>query len=364
MKKIITAIGNNKLAEELKKKEIFEIVTRDIPYKEGVIEVLIENKNIDTLIVSEILDGEISFKEMIEQILRINEKIEIIVFVEEKNADIQNFLFTNGIYKIYQNNEVDLETFINSLANINVNDLDSLNIEMEKIHIRNKEKNNYDNLYLEARGKVIALSGAYNSGKSVLTCILAEEYAKQGKKTLIVDFDIYNASINTLLGISKYTNKDMINIENQIIHVSKNLDAICAMDLLFNNNNTVDYINLEQMIINFKVDYDVVVIDTTSDYKYKYLPRILNIADGIVFLMVPSIVELKKSNNLLEVLLEDLKIDNKKIQIVLNKVNNYSLDNMVINKMFSNMKITGNVKYDEKIEKQKSLMKITEMIGE
>ena len=85
MKKIITAIGNNKLSEELKKKEIFEIVTRDIPYKEGVIEVLSENKNIDTLIVSEILDGEISFKEMIEQILRINEKIEIIVFVEEKN---------------------------------------------------------------------------------------------------------------------------------------------------------------------------------------------------------------------------------------------------------------------------------------
>lgn len=364
MKKIITAIGNNKLAEELKKKEIFEIVTRDIPYKEGVIEVLSENKNIDTLIVSEILDGEISFKEMIEQILRINEKIEIIVFVEEKNAEIQNFLFTNGIYKIYQNNEVDLETFINSLANINVNNLDSLNSEMEKIHKRIKEKNNLNDLYLEARGKVIALSGAYNAGKSVLTCILAEEYAKQGKKTLIIDFDIYNGSINILLGISKYTNKDMINIENQIIHVSKNLDAICAMDLLFNNNNTVDYINLEQMITNFKIDYDVVVIDTTSDYKYKYLPRILNIADGIVFLMVPSIVELKKSSNLLEVLLEDLKIDNRKFQIVLNKVNNYSVDNMVISKMFSNMKITRNVKYDEKIEKQKSFMKITEMIGE
>lgn len=364
MKKIITAIGNNKLAEELKKKEIFEIVTRDISYKEGVIEVLIENKNIDTLIVSEILDGEISFKEMIEQILRINEKIEIIVFVEEKNADIQNFLFTNGIYKIYQNNEVDLETFINSLANVNVNNLDSLNSEMKKIHKKIREKNNIEDLYLEARGKVIALSGAYNSGKSVLTCILAEEYARQGKKTLIVDFDIYNASINTLLGISKYTKKDMLNIENQIIRISPNLDAICAMDLLFNNNNTVDYINLEQMITNFKIDYDVIVIDTTSDYKYKYLPRILNIADGIVFLMVPSIVELKKSNNLLEVLLEDFKIDNKKFQIVLNKVNNYSVDKMVINKMFSNMKITGNVKYDEKIERQKSLMKITEMIGE
>lgn len=80
MKKIITAMGNNRLAEEINKTGMFELVTRDIPYKEGILELLNEIPKIDIIIVSEILEGQIEFKELIKKILQKNAKIEMIVF--------------------------------------------------------------------------------------------------------------------------------------------------------------------------------------------------------------------------------------------------------------------------------------------
>ena len=47
MKKILTAINNSALNEKLKKENIAEIIGRDIQYKEGIIEILEKNKNID-----------------------------------------------------------------------------------------------------------------------------------------------------------------------------------------------------------------------------------------------------------------------------------------------------------------------------
>jgi len=375
MKKIITAIGNNRLTEEIKKRNAYEVVLRDIPYKEGVLEVLDEIQDIDVIVISEILDGEIDFKDLIRKILQKNEKIEIIVFVEEKNAEIQNFLFSHGIYKIFENNEVDIDTFINSISNnMNVTpDYNYINGELQKIReeMLEKEEGKYSFEEFNATGKVIVLSGSYNSGKSTIASVLAIEYAKKGQKTLIIDFDTYNSSINTLFNIQKYKKSEIaFNIENQIIKVSKNLDALCAMDLLFNNDNTVDYINLEDMIRKFKIRYDIILIDTSSDYKYKYLSRVLNSADGIVFLIVPSVVELKKSASLLEVFLKDFKIDKKKFQIVLNKVTNSSVDKMIIEQMFKEIIISSVTNFDEEIEKkvmskkQGDLIQIIEKIGE
>ena len=47
MKKIITAINNPQLNEELKKEKNFEIIGKDIQYKEAILEILEENDFID-----------------------------------------------------------------------------------------------------------------------------------------------------------------------------------------------------------------------------------------------------------------------------------------------------------------------------
>ena len=344
MKKIITALGNNRLNKALQNTGIYEIVTKDIYYKEGILEALEEFSNIDMIIISELLEGEISFENLIEEIIRIKESIDIIVFVESKTTELQSFLFKNGIYKIYENNEIELDKFIDSLQYKSGEEVKEKKYYTQTVIEKSKN--------FEATGKIIVIAGSYNSGKSSITCLLAKEYTKQDKRTLIIDFDIFNSSINFLLGVQKYNQGAVaLNLQEQIIHINKKEDALCSIDLLFSNQNTVDYMNLEQILQDFKVEYDIILIDTTSNHKYKYLSRILNNADSIVYLSVPSKIELKKSINLLEIFLEDFKIDVKKFEIILNKVNAASLSKEIVGKALREIPITGIVKYDENIEK-------------
>ena len=68
MKKIITALGNENLNQKLKKENIFEIVTEDIQYQEGILELLEKDNEIDFLILNELLPGNIDIRKLIEKI--------------------------------------------------------------------------------------------------------------------------------------------------------------------------------------------------------------------------------------------------------------------------------------------------------
>lgn len=51
--------------------------------------------------------------------------------------------------------------------------------------------------------KTIAISGNFGSGKSVISSILSKYISSQNKKTLLIDFDIINSSINTIFRYEK-----------------------------------------------------------------------------------------------------------------------------------------------------------------
>ena len=57
MKKIITALAEPQLNNELKKEKDFIVIGKDIQYQEGVIEILETEKEVDFLIISEALPG-------------------------------------------------------------------------------------------------------------------------------------------------------------------------------------------------------------------------------------------------------------------------------------------------------------------
>ena len=111
---VITAIGNPIINEKLKNVEDVNVIGKDIQYQEGILEILDSREDIDVVIVSDILPDEYGFYNLINQIIRIKEEIEIIVFLEEKNSDIENFLNSKNIYKIYYLNEININNFINN----------------------------------------------------------------------------------------------------------------------------------------------------------------------------------------------------------------------------------------------------------
>lgn len=95
MIRIVTALGNPSLNTELKKHSEFEVIGKDIQYKDGVLEILELNNDINYLIISEMLDGIISFEELINLIKKFNRKIKIIVVLKEKNIEMEEYFIKN-----------------------------------------------------------------------------------------------------------------------------------------------------------------------------------------------------------------------------------------------------------------------------
>ena len=105
---------------------------------------------------------------------------------------------------------------------------------------------------------------------------------------------------------------------------------------------------IQEILNMLKRDYDFIVIDTSSRIDLKYVKLILTNGDKIIFLVEPNILELKKTNNLLEVYINDFNIDVDKIKIVFNKVNKYQIAESILEEFFSEFEIIGKIEYEEK----------------
>ena len=77
MKTVITAIANPIINNELKKEKNIEVIGNDIQYKDGVIEILEKNIEVNYIILSDILIGEELLINLIRKINEINKNIKI-----------------------------------------------------------------------------------------------------------------------------------------------------------------------------------------------------------------------------------------------------------------------------------------------
>lgn len=234
MKKIITAINNPKLNEELKKEKKFEIIGKDIQYKEAILDVLEKNRLADLIIISEKILGEIKLECLIERIKRINEKVKIIFILEKQNADLEKVLIRNNIIDIYYNNKINLKELIKIINKKEINIEEEI-IKLKKIieekNINNKnEKTNKrktKNLMKEVieklkskienkieiiknskktndktrnmSTKIVSFSGNHKSGKSTFALIIGQYLSEKNYKVLLVDIDIEKQDLSIIL---------------------------------------------------------------------------------------------------------------------------------------------------------------------
>ena len=187
-------------------------------------------------------------------------------------------------------------------------------------------------------------------GKSTFSISLAQFFERKELKTLIIDFDIWNSSINTILGINKYP-KEIKNIEskNLITKLSDKLHVFCGIDLIINLEYENNYIKIKEILDTLKNDYEFIIVDTSSEVYYKYIKTILSLSNKIIFLVEPNLSEIKKAKKLLEIYINDWNINAEKIKILFNKTNKYQISEDILKEIFSKFELIGNLKYDEKI---------------
>ena len=115
--KIITAIGNPEINEELNKDDFYEIIGVDIQYQDGVFEILENNKNIDYLILNLNIIGELNEIDFLEKIIEKNNKLKLIIILEKENEKIINYLNLKNINNILLKNKNNLFEINNIIKN-------------------------------------------------------------------------------------------------------------------------------------------------------------------------------------------------------------------------------------------------------
>ena len=233
MKNIITAINNPELNEEIKKEKKFKIVNKDIIYKEGIIEVLEEKKEINLIIINYDLQGKIEIEELIKKIkkenikkIEKNNKIKNAIIVNENKKNEASEIVLQIAKKIEQNHNKVLIIDINLKNKILQNLLNKQNIE-KKINknIRYIEKNINQNIEKKIENKL---------------------YVK------------INENIKLLTGLSYYRNKNKENYINKIINlIQKNTKKYYLIIIYFNEENKDNKLKIE---LNKKIEKNLFII--------------------------------------------------------------------------------------------------------
>ena len=377
MKKIITAIGNPILNEYLKKEEDIIVIGNDIQYQDGIFEILEKDNNINLIIISEIIIGENTIEKLIEKIKIINKNIKIIIILENKNEELENKLIAKGIIKIFYHNNIEINKFIkfikenkeneNEELKQEINNLKNLILENKKIDeenkskkINNKIKNNLfeklNNKYLNKKiakreKEIISISGPNGVGKSIITVNLAKVMALKKEKILIIDFDILNNNIHTILGVKKHSIKKNYEIENLIIKVNKNIDLLSTTEFLFGSKEKIDINKIENTINKLKEKYNKIIIDTSSECFFDFTKTIIKLSNKNIFVTDTNILEIKKAKELLNIYINNWKINKNKFNILFNKYNKESISINILKELFCEFNIIGFLKYNSKYNK-------------
>ena len=230
---ILTSIGNPILNNELRKIKNFNIIKNDIKYEN---EILIEiNKNkIDYLIINEKIKSKNEFSEIIKNILIINSKIKIIIIL--KNKEIEKQITALNIYKIYYEDNFNLQKLKEDIYSSNNKDFNN------KVKIK-KEKDN----------KVISVVGISQVGKTYFIIQLLQ-YLKN-IKILIIDCDFKFKDIQIILNSKTNSNK--------VFKTNSEIDLI-------NIDNKKNKNQIKEELNKFKNNYDLIIIDNNYNVFYNF----------------------------------------------------------------------------------------------
>mgnify|MGYP004623451989 CR=1 FL=1 len=370
MKRVITAIGNEALSKKLKKQNNFEIIIEDIQYKEGIIEYLEKENNIDFLIISELLPGNIEIKKLIDKIKNINSDIQIILFLENKNTELENYLYAKGIYNIFYNNQIEIEEIIkiiNNSKSIEVNnelkEIKQMILEKQKNRINNKKIylkkliNIFKRKQYIKESKIICITGTSGVGKSIFTINLANSMSNNKNKILIIDFDVLNNSLHTILGVKKYSQKirnkiknnnllKEIKIEDLIIKINSKIDLVSGINLIFDSKYKISSEKIKNILSKLKENYDVIIIDTSSECFFDYTKEAIKNSNLNIFILEANLLEIKKAKKLLNIYINNWDIPQQNINILFNKYNENSIDISILKKIFSEFNILGKLSFN------------------
>lgn len=353
MIKIITAMNNPKINDELKNEKNIELICKDIFYKEGILEILENEININYIIINSELPGEIKLNNLIEKILEKNEKIKIIILIKKENKN--NFYKIKNDKKDIKNDNIEIIKDIKNKNIIRIFYKNEIKIEQLKKYnqIKNNNENNKEPNNKKIKNKTIIFFGERQVGKSIIILGITKSIEKNNKKILLIELNKKESDLLLILSKNKNNKKNLI-IKKQKIkkykkthkkYLNKNKIKI-IQNLIVKINKNIDIISYKKKI-NFNIikklekKYEYIFIEINSEKNSK---KIINNINKKILIIRPNILGIKNAKKIIE------KNKINKYKIIINNYNKYSINTEIIEKIFKE-KIIGKIKYNQEYDK-------------
>lgn len=276
-----------------------------------------------------------------------------------KNKLNNNFLENNNSEKINNNyfNNKNIIQENNFEENVEKNNFNNKGTVFNKKTLPLNKLFNFNQVIKQNRKEVISILGPNGIGKSVFSILFAK--TMEGKKSIIIDFDVLNESLHTLMGIKNYEekikrkikNNDLIqnknNLQKNILHTNLKIDLLPALNIILDPNYKLSYKKIKNVIEELKNNYDLIIIDTSSETFLDYTREIINLSNKSIFISGANLLEVRKSERLLEIYQKDWNIEKGKISIVFNKCTKKSLDDTILKEIFNNYDILGKIQLSD-----------------
>jgi MinD-like ATPase involved in chromosome partitioning or flagellar assembly len=380
MKKIITALGNPVLNNELKRFQKYDVLHEDIIYQEAVLDIL-EIYNPDVLVLSGLLQGQSDGIEFIDLIRKKNRVARIILITDKINDETKNILISKGIFDIFCDSEIEIGDVLEAIDRE-----EPINKKIEIIEEEVREKYNNNNniskekIYISKTQKqeIIAFSGTSGSGKSTilknLSLVLSN---KTTSRILVIDLDTLNGNLDEIYNINKIPqgvdilldeekkcglnyivdliskNRFDSNVFDGLVVKFQNVDIITGNTSLHYCQNVLNTEYYDKILEYAKEKYDFIFIDTSNNIFLDSTKWAVQKASRLFFVTENNYLCIKKANQLLNIFINLWGVWKNKIQIIINKSNSNGLEIELIQNVLGNIQVIGNIKTDkEKIEEQ------------
>ena len=276
----------------------------------------------------------------------------------EENKKIK--IGENNQLKKEINKKINNKKLNNKKINNRVNEVKKIN---SKNSIFNQKTLPINNLFYsendipKQNSETICILGTNGIGKSVFSILFAQ--SMKNKKSIIIDFDVLNQSLHTLLGIKNYDEKikkgikqnDLINhnqdFKKYIIKNNTKIDLLSGMNLILDSKYKLSNKKIRRINEQLKEDYDIIIFDTSSESFLDYTKEIINLSDQVIFISGANLLEIKKSEKLLEIYNKEWGINNNKINIIFNKCTNKSIDENILKEVFRKYNILGKIQLND-----------------
>lgn len=370
--KIILACENKKIEKYFNEINNNNLIIKKVQYREGIIEIIKRENNINYIFLYEKLPGEISIEELIKKIKIINKKIKIIIFLEKGNINKKNKLNKLEIKNIYLINKINKKIFLNIFSKINnekiiknnkfkKNKFKLLNIKkIKKINYtkQNNNKNYNKNKIKKYKNNLIGVYGEKNSGKTTIIYLIIIFLLEKNNKILLINinnknnyFKLINKKNNKIF--FKFNKKYFKNIDYKEIKNNKNFKSINFYNFILKQyNKDTNFYSLDffkKYINENEKKYDYILLDIGYIYNKKIKEEIINMLDKKIYVFSKNILGIREFLKYFKNKIQTRNNDKNSLHIIQNMYNFNSISNLIIQNILGKFCYIHKIFYDKKI---------------